>query len=181
MTPLVIIGYFSTLKYLHQLLEAGPLFLIITALIAVFTIGLGDTRRNTGMSAYSVFNRGFRNLLGSIDAEALVDQYVGGGVAPAALPRHERQEQQFDAEGEENEDERRRDDGGGGRSRKSGKKARRKNLEKRREMQRQRRAAREMGLGEGETDIVAMNEMMENELLEVDHDDIDLLDAGFDG
>ena len=63
--------------------------IIITSLIAIFTIGLGDessenenseqTQQNR-ISAYSVFNRGFQRLLGSVDADALLAQHVGGGI-----------------------------------------------------------------------------------------------------
>lgn len=52
---------------------------IVTALVAIFTIGLGDDDNPTGPSAYSVFNRGFERLLGSVDADALLAQHIGGG------------------------------------------------------------------------------------------------------
>ena len=59
--------------------------IIITSLIAIFTIGLGDESENNSeqqnrISTYSVFNRGFQRLLGSVDADALLAQHVGGGI-----------------------------------------------------------------------------------------------------
>jgi uncharacterized membrane protein YccC len=60
------------------------LVVILTALGLIFTIGLGDNRDQGGLSAYSVFNRGFQRLLGEVDADALLQQHVGGGMAMAA-------------------------------------------------------------------------------------------------
>jgi Uncharacterized conserved domain (SAYSvFN) len=69
---------------MNRMINAGPMVVILTALVLIFTIGLGDggdgTHR-TGPSAYSVFNRGFERLLGSIDSEALLAQHLGGGAA----------------------------------------------------------------------------------------------------
>ena len=62
-----------------RLLDAGPLVLIVTALVTIFTVGLGE-RADGELSAYSVFNRGFQRLMGSVDVEALVNQHVGGGM-----------------------------------------------------------------------------------------------------
>ncbi|KAL9186055.1 hypothetical protein ACHAXT_005293 [Thalassiosira profunda] len=78
--------YFHALRYLHELLHAGPLVIIVTLLILLYTIGLGD---NTGAasgipSAYSVFNRGMRRILGTVDGEELARQYAGGGAMAAA-------------------------------------------------------------------------------------------------
>eukprot|EP00550_Attheya_septentrionalis_P001962 CAMPEP_0198289770 /NCGR_PEP_ID=MMETSP1449-20131203/7853_1 /TAXON_ID=420275 /ORGANISM="Attheya septentrionalis, Strain CCMP2084" /LENGTH=216 /DNA_ID=CAMNT_0043988157 /DNA_START=312 /DNA_END=962 /DNA_ORIENTATION=+ len=55
--------------------------LIVTALVLIFTVGLEDNQDNNGVSAYSVFNRGFQRLMGSVDVEALVAQHVGGALA----------------------------------------------------------------------------------------------------
>jgi hypothetical protein len=55
--------------------------LIVTALVLIFTVGLEDKQDNNGVSAYSVFNRGFQRLMGSVDVEALVAQHVGGALA----------------------------------------------------------------------------------------------------
>lgn len=60
-----------------RLLHAGPIVLILTALAAIFTVGLGENADGE-LSAYSVFNRGFQRLLGEVDADQLANQYVGG-------------------------------------------------------------------------------------------------------
>ena len=80
---LILKLYHVTLVYLHDLLHAGPILIITTLLILLYTIGLGD---NTGAasgvpSAYSVFNRGMQRILGTIDAEDLARQYAGGAAA----------------------------------------------------------------------------------------------------
>lgn len=74
-------NFFTLLIQFHysRLLDAGPLVLIMTALAIIFTVGLGE-RAEGEMSAYSVFNRGFQKLMGSVDVEALVNQHVGGGM-----------------------------------------------------------------------------------------------------
>lgn len=77
----VLWAYRRLLMYLHDLLSIGPIVLILTLLLLLFTIGLGE---DTGMagtgipSAYSVFNRGMRRILGTIDGEELARQYAGG-------------------------------------------------------------------------------------------------------
>ena len=53
-----------------SLLDAGPLVLIITALTIIFTVGLGEKGEGE-ISAYSVFNRGFQKLMGSVDVVGL--------------------------------------------------------------------------------------------------------------
>jgi hypothetical protein len=68
---------------LFSVIDAGPLVMILTALVAIFTIGLGDNQ--DGLSAYSVFNRGFHRLLGDLDADALVQQHVGGAMMMAGV------------------------------------------------------------------------------------------------
>lgn len=160
-------------------LDAGPLVLILSALAAIFTIGLGNNNENndgTHMSAYSVFNRGFQSIMGSVDVEALVQQHVGGAMGLGAMgmarPEHQHrhdedvppprparrqprpiQERFDDDNDDDNHDERNDDDDLNlidrprEQSRKSGKKARRGNLEQRRELQRQRQAAIAMGFG----------------------------------
>ena len=83
-----LLGYWKLLVFLHHALDAGPSFLILTALVLIFTIGLGDESQQQGqehLSAYSVFNRGFRNMMGGVDATALLQQHVGGGLVPPAL------------------------------------------------------------------------------------------------
>ena len=56
--------YYVAVRWIHHALDAGPIVLIITALVGIFTIGLGEN--TDGISAYSVFNRGFQRLLGEI-------------------------------------------------------------------------------------------------------------------
>jgi hypothetical protein len=63
--------------------------MILTALGVILTVGLGDDDQNDlnnphRVSAYSVFNRGFHRLMGSIDVENLVNQHVGGGMLGVA-------------------------------------------------------------------------------------------------
>ena len=70
--------YYVAVRWIHHALDAGPIVLIITALVGIFTIGLGEN--TDGISAYSVFNRGFQRLLGEVDAEDLVAQQMGGGM-----------------------------------------------------------------------------------------------------
>lgn len=85
---LIMIGlklYHRTLLYLHELLHVGPILIILTLFILLYTIGLGDnTGASSGVpSAYSVFNRGMRRILGTVDAEELARQYAGGAAAAA--------------------------------------------------------------------------------------------------
>ena len=77
--------YHRTLLYLHELLHAGPILIILTLFILLYTIGLGDnTGASSGVpSAYSVFNRGMRRILGTVDAEELARQYAGGAAVAA--------------------------------------------------------------------------------------------------
>ena len=76
---------------------------VITGLYALFAYGFSDSnydvkgnkikhnsnnklaRRNNFVSAYSVFNEGCQSLLGSIDANELMKQYVGGGGAMGVM------------------------------------------------------------------------------------------------
>jgi len=163
---------------LIRLFEAGPLFLILTALIAIFTVGLDNSENTNGISAYSVFNRGFSNLLGSIDVESLVNQYVGGGFGGGQHPQPpermapEDDYNEFNPPVEFAPPQKKENV-----SRKSGKKARRKDLELRKEMQRQRLAAREMGFAGQNDGIVAMNDM-HNE--DAGHNNIEVLEHDFE-
>jgi hypothetical protein len=72
---------------------------ILTALVVIFTIGLGDNDTPTGPSAYSVFNRGFERLLGSVDADALLAQHIGGAGAMMMMNNNIRQEDDEDVVG----------------------------------------------------------------------------------
>ena len=172
-----LVIYWRTVVYLHELLHAGPMVLIITALIGIFTIGLSDNENGEGyVSAYSVFNRGFQSILGSLDADQLVAQHVGGGVAAAAAVnamdvrggddefgggndrQRERQQVQGQAQAlqeqqqQQQQQQAENNQNRNNKSRKSGKKARRKrNLEQRqaqrRDIELQREAAAAMGFG----------------------------------
>lgn len=175
-------------------LDAGPLVLIISALIAIFTIGLGNNNESHDgmhMSAYSVFNRGFQSIMGSVDVEALVQQHVGGAMGLGAMgmarPEHG-QERNDDAPPprparrqprpvperihDDDNDNNYEDDNLNvidqlrEQSRKSGKKARRGNLEQRRELQRQRQAAIAMGFGGdgGHEEQLAMQQILEEQI-----------------
>jgi flagellar biosynthesis GTPase FlhF len=57
----------------------------MTSLALIFTVGLGDTANPDGLSAYSVFNRGFQQLMGSVDVDSLLAQHVGGGLGAAGV------------------------------------------------------------------------------------------------
>ena len=84
--------YGRILIYMHDWLHAGPMVFLLTLIVLLYTIGLGDnTGATSGVpSAYSVFNRGVQRLLGQDDAETLANQFVhaaagrglnaGGGV-----------------------------------------------------------------------------------------------------
>eukprot|EP00968_Pinguiococcus_pyrenoidosus_P009326 scaffold731_cov261-Pinguiococcus_pyrenoidosus.AAC.72 len=69
---------------------AGALYLVVSALLALFTFGLTDEEH--AMSAYSVFNAGCRRLLGHVAAEDLVANMVGG-IAGAQMRMMEQQRQ----------------------------------------------------------------------------------------
>ena len=158
--------YFKLVQFAHEKMDAGPIVLLFTALVMIFTIGLGDDGNNNlngRISAYSVFNRGFARMLGNVDAEHLVAQHVG---LQAPINRRDEMpdnnntgidtEQNIGIESEESDDDRT------GPSRKSGKKARnRRNLEVRRDRQRQREMAREIGFVDDgnidENDLAAIN------------------------
>ena len=167
------------------MLDAGPLVLILTSLIAIFTIGLGDEDVNNPnrLSAYSVFNRGFQRIMGSVDVDSLLAQHVGGGMMIGALGRDDvgngeplpaaagvvrrprpdpREDYDYDADenGQNDIDNFNiNNNNNRGGSRKSGKKARRRNLEQRRDAQRQREAA--VALGVEVDDVAGTEEMIE--------------------
>lgn len=173
-----ITAYWQFVRFVHSTLDAGPMILMFSALIAIFTIGLGDSADPNGISAYSVFNRGFNRILGSIDVENLVAQHVGGALAVPAQQINIRNNDNNNIEDERNEieiqdnhdrqlqealepnDENDRQQQP--RSRRSAKKARRENLERRRELQRQRQAAAALGfVGEGEEqDFAALDRLL---------------------
>ena len=157
---------------MERLLLAGPLIITITCLALIFTIGLGDNHDRDGLSAYTVFNRGFERLMGSVDVEALVAQQVGGGLAaggggmgqfpPAndeegdrhrAAQQRRRQQLQQQPENNNIDDNRADHPNGNNRARKSGKNARKVDMAKRREINDQRQAAAALGLGHVGEDI----------------------------
>lgn len=163
-----------------RLLDAGPIVLILTALVAIFTIGLGDESHNENrVSAYSVFNRGFQQLMGSVDAENLLQQHVGGGAAAAFMGVNENNNNNNqmvglqpaarrpnDADNEEEEETNNTNNDSNdntanhNKARKSGKKTRRRNFEQRRELQEQRRAAQEFA-----GDDIALQQALQDQLL----------------
>jgi hypothetical protein len=162
-----ILLYCYTIRVLHRLFYAGPIIIILTAMIIIWTIGLQDNDNNkkTGggvfLSAYSVFNRHCRSMLGSLDADALVEQYVaggGGGMAAVNGIRVAADRQQAIVLGEQGADavpqQQQQQQQRQPLSRKSGKKARRGNLDQRRDRQRQRQIATEMGFVNEEEDMI---------------------------
>jgi hypothetical protein len=74
------LAYYWLVRRLHEWIRAGPVVLILTALGAIFTVGLGDASADGQLSAYSVFNRGMVRLLGDVQVEQLLAQHVGGAV-----------------------------------------------------------------------------------------------------
>jgi len=197
----VLYLYWKFIVWVHQVMDAGPVMLIITALVLIFTIGLRDNseHENGGMSAYSVFNRGFQNMMGGVDVENLVAQHAGGGFMRMMVPRQpereggdvDRQNVRQHVADEPNLEEvavmaAENEDGIDGplpnrnvnRSRKSGKKARRDNKKKdlRREMQRQREAAAAMGFGTDRGDGLAMNRLLEEQVALANYEEPDFDD-----
>eukprot|EP00977_Amphora_coffeiformis_P026953 scaffold31831_cov168-Amphora_coffeaeformis.AAC.4 len=183
--------YYMAVRWIHHALDAGPIVLIITALVGIFTIGLGEN--TDGISAYSVFNRGFQRLLGEVDAEDLVAQQMGGGMRvhrggggggrdildpppPPPQARAARPEQdENNDDGDSSSDDEDANDGDTDnnnnnnrpRARLSGKKARRRNLEQRRELRRQRDAALAMGFGADEqAEALAMQRFLDEQIAE---------------
>jgi hypothetical protein len=171
-------------------LDAGPLVVILTALTLIFTIGLSDEKRE-GLSAYSIFNRGFERLMGSVDVDALLAQHVGGGIGGGAMMNHEEDQHDNNANvnhrrqearqgnqenqlrndddndhGREDQERNNNGDNNNNRARKSGKKARRRNLEQRRDLRHQREAALQMGLDgtEGPQEMMAMQRLIEEQI-----------------
>ncbi|KAL3919984.1 MAG: hypothetical protein SGILL_003484 [Bacillariaceae sp.] len=169
----------SIIHSIHKrLLDAGPIVVIVSAFILIFTIGLSDEKRE-GLSAYSVFNRGFQSLMGSVDVDSLLAQHVGGGLGGVGgmINQHDQgnaegRADNADAVNHRRQVHRRDDDhldegpvedavdqepegnqNDNNRARRSGKKARRRDLEQRRDLRRQREAALQIGLDGGETAI----------------------------
>jgi hypothetical protein len=155
---------------------------------------LSDEGNRDGISAYSVFNRGFERLLGSVDVDSLLAQHVGGGLggvggggiaignpnidregrphriqerAAARIPiQQEENDTEIGIDDEDDDNENDDNENNNNRSRKSGKKARRRNLEQRRDIRRQREAAIQMGLNgdEGPEEMMAMQRLIEQQI-----------------
>lgn len=180
--------YYVVVRWIHELLEAGPLVMIMTALVGILTIGLGE-KGDGELSAYSVFNEGFEQLLGSVDVEHLVNQHVGGGMMVARMMpndndnenRHHRHRQRAGRLHGEEPDYVDEEDGHDhdvnnlprqNRARESGKKARLKNREDKLELRRQREAAMVMGFDGtgGHVEIMAMQRLVEGQQANNDQD-----------
>lgn len=183
-----VLVYYWFVRFIHEALDAGPIVLILTALTLIFSIGLSDEENREGLSAYSVFNRGFEQLLGSVDADSLLAQHVGGGFMMNMDQRNEDPDRNRNRNRENverpnrniqgddnndgavaNEDEAGNDDiprqNNNNRARKSGKKARRRNLDQRRDLRRQREAAMQMNLdGGGAEDAVEVQRAIEEQI-----------------
>jgi Uncharacterized conserved domain (SAYSvFN) len=191
------IAYYIFVRWIHAVLDAGPVVLIVSALVAIFTVGLSD-EDSDGLSAYSVFNKGFQKLMGSVDADALLQQHFGGGMLqlgmgmqrqqqegvrevnelPARLQRPQQHQLPVAAAPEAREDpyeiegnDDRPQPQPNNRARKTGKKARRGNaIERRRELRAQREAAVAMGFGGGD-EGAAMFRLMEDQVAGGDEGD----------
>eukprot|EP00549_Striatella_unipunctata_P009601 CAMPEP_0118711684 /NCGR_PEP_ID=MMETSP0800-20121206/24260_1 /TAXON_ID=210618 ORGANISM="Striatella unipunctata, Strain CCMP2910" /NCGR_SAMPLE_ID=MMETSP0800 /ASSEMBLY_ACC=CAM_ASM_000638 /LENGTH=254 /DNA_ID=CAMNT_0006616377 /DNA_START=90 /DNA_END=851 /DNA_ORIENTATION=+ len=151
----------------HKWLDAGPMMVIVTLLVMIFTVGLGDRKGDGVMSAYSVFNRGFQRLLGTVDAEDLVAEQVGGVMAAQARANNPQQQQQQQA-AEPGQQQQQPPNQQQGRARRSGKKARRRDLQARRERQMQQQAAMDMGFeGDDMQEAQAMQQLLEEQIMQM--------------
>ena len=184
-----LLVYCGTVRWIHQQLEAGPFVVILSVLAIIFTVGLSD-EQSDGLSAYSVFNKGFQKILGSVDADALLQQYVGGGGAGMVMMNHRRPDVPDDDDAfvplrprEQQQQQRPRrvlqvyeDDEAREQQqqpqlnhnpplaappRRSNKKMRRQNAQQRREIQQQRQAAAALGLdGDPQNEEAVWNRIM---------------------
>ena len=88
LTTLSVLVYLIVLVTLHLKYGIGSFLFITSLLILMYKYGFDDAMSNNGMSAFSVFNKGFTNMLGALDGQNLMDQYVAGqagfGAAVAA-------------------------------------------------------------------------------------------------
>ena len=170
--------YYVFIRWIHATLDAGPIVLILTALTVIFTVGLSDQANMDGLSAYSVFNKGFQKIMGSIDADDLLQQHLGGGGLLQMIHRRQVGDD-FDLDDEpprrwprqlnnrrngnnndndDNQDPPAENNINPNRARRTGKKARRDRaaIEQRREIRVQRDAALDMGIGHiNDDDLVA--------------------------
>jgi hypothetical protein len=166
---IVIALYYVFIRWIHETLDAGPVVLIVTALTIIFTVGLSDQANMDGLSAYSVFNKGFQKIMGSIDADDLLQQHLGGGGIMQMMQRRPGDDD-FDLDNEpprrwprqqinrrngnnnengENQDAQAENNINHNRARRTGKKARRDRaaVAQRREIGAQRDAALALGIG----------------------------------
>jgi hypothetical protein len=49
----------------------GQLFIILSGTAIIWNVGLSNERRDNSLSAYSIFNKNFQQLLGTTDGEEL--------------------------------------------------------------------------------------------------------------
>jgi hypothetical protein len=171
---ILIAVYYVFVRWIHDTLNAGPVVLIVTALTCIFTVGLSDQTNNDGLSAYSVFNKGFQKIMGSIDADDLLQQHLGGGGVMQMMqrrpvgdgldldeePQHRRPQPQVhnNLRNNNNQNPAAENNVNQNRARRTGKKARRDQaaVEHRREIRAQRDAALAMGIGHiNDDDLVA--------------------------
>lgn len=79
--PIYAVVWFILLKYAYQY-HLGHAYVFVTALIFMLT-NLG-TRKKGELSAYSVFNKGGKKLMGTLDATQIDPRYRGGRGQQAA-------------------------------------------------------------------------------------------------
>ena len=65
-------------------LEIGSIYFMISTFVGMM-YHLGE-RQEGELSAYSVFNRNFERLVGTVDAEQMIREQFGGGFLPAMMP-----------------------------------------------------------------------------------------------
>ena len=65
-------------------LGIGSIYFMISTLVGMM-YHLGE-RQEGELSAYSVFNRNFTRLVGTVDAEQMIREQFGGGFLPAMMP-----------------------------------------------------------------------------------------------
>lgn len=155
--------YIWMLRRIHEAVSAGPLVLILTALVTIWTVGLSDHQTDDGMpSAYAVFNKGFQKLMGSVDADALLQQHLGGGFAGMMMMQHDggamrNDRPDDDVNNNNNHNAPPHERRAVRRPRK--KQGNRERNQQRRELQRQRQAAADLGFG-GQHEQEAMDRLV---------------------
>ena len=127
------------LLFIH--LEFGVVFFLLSSMGALY-VSTGDTR-GLGQSAWSVFNEGFRPLLGTLDADQIDRAMRHQADLPEAKEEQEDGWELVHNEEEEQEEEEEKGDRVRG-SRKSGKKARRNYNKEERQRKRDAALARQL-------------------------------------